>query len=373
MRIYLDHNASTPIAPEVVAAMGPYLTADFGNPSSGHWASTGAASALAKARDQVAAVIGAAPSEVFFTSGGTESNNWAIQGVVARALRDRQITEPHVVISAVEHPSVRNPCHYLRWLGLRTTEVPVDGHGLVDPDDIRNVIEPTTVLVSVMHANNEVGTIQPISDIAAVTRERAVLFHTDAAQSIGKIAVDVDALGVDLLSIAGHKLYAPKGIGALYIRENTPIDPLLHGGGHERGMRAGTENVTLAVALGAATLLCGTRDEEPMRALVAYFWEHLVEAFGERVELIGHPTRRLPNTLNVGFVGRSGAEILRAVPDLAASTGSACDTGKQTMSAVLTAMGVSSEVGLGAVRFSLGRSTRRADIDRALELLRKNL
>lgn len=371
MRIYLDHNASTPIAPEVVVAMEPFLAGDFGNPSSGHWASRRAALALTNARQQVAAMIGAVPSEIFFTSGGTESNNWAIKGVVARAVRERGLAEPHAVISAVEHPSVRNPCQYLRAAGLRTTEVPVDRHGLVDPDDIRSVIEPGTVLVSVMHANNEVGTIQPIAEIAAVARERGILFHSDAAQSIGKTPVDVNALGVDLLTLAGHKLYAPKGIGALYVRENTPIDPLLHGGGHERGLRAGTENVLFAVALGkAAELVCATRDEQRLRALVAHFWDELVASFGDRVTLIGHPHQRLPNTLNVGFVGRIGADILSSLPALAASTGSACDAGQQTMSAVLTAMGVSPEVGLGAIRFSLGRSTSRAEIDRALALLR---
>ncbi len=368
--IYLDHNASAPIAPEVRDAMMPYLTEHYGNPSSGHWASAPAAAAVARARGQVASLLGVEASEIFFTSGGSESNNWAIKGVVAQARRTRSIERPHVVISAIEHASVAHPCRYLADSGVRTTEVGVDRHGLLDPDDIRNAIEADTVLVSVMHANNEVGTIQPIREIATATRAAGVLFHTDAAQSIGKVPVHAHELGVDLLTLAGHKLYAPKGIGALFVRKGTQLDSLVHGAGHEGGRRAGTENVLFAVALGAACELAKAHPcEAKLRGLAEHFHARLEATFGDRIALLGHPTRRLPNTVNVGFVGRIGGEVLARIPVVAASTGSACHSGSRAMSSVLEAMGVPSEVGLGAIRFSLGRSTTRDELDRVVSLL----
>ncbi|HUT32717.1 MAG TPA: cysteine desulfurase family protein, partial [Planctomycetota bacterium] len=247
-RIYLDFNASTPIAPEVAEAMRPFLAEHYGNPSSLHWAGRPAKEAVERARGQVARLLGArpvassgCPAEIVFTSGGSEANNQALKGVFF-ALRDRG---NHIVTSAVEHPAIIQPCRFLERLGAKVTYVPVDGTGLVDPEDVRRAITPQTILVSVMHANNEVGTVQPVREIAQIAREAGVLVHTDAAQSVGKIATDVQELGVDLLSVAGHKLYAPKGVGALYIRTGTPIEPLVHGAGHEAGRRAGTENVLL--------------------------------------------------------------------------------------------------------------------------------
>ena len=246
--IYLDYNASTPIDPAVAAAMRPFLDEAFGNPSSGHWASTPAKAALENARGQVAALLGCGPDEIVFTSGGSEANNLAIKGTFF-ALRHKG---DHIITTAVEHPAVLDPCRFLERLGATVTYLPVDGTGRVDPDDVRRAITPRTILISVMHANNEVGTIQPIEEIGTIAREHGIRFHTDAAQSVGKIATEVDALGVDLLTIVGHKLYAPKGVGALYVRRGVEFEPLIHGAGHEHGRRAGTESALLAVGLGAA-------------------------------------------------------------------------------------------------------------------------
>jgi len=366
-RIYLDFNASTPIAPEVAAAMRPFLAEHYGNPSSLHWAGRPAKEAVEHARGQVARLLGADPAEVVFTSGGSEANNHALKGVFF-ALRNRG---NHIVTSAVEHPAIIQPCRFLERIGARVTYVPVDGTGLVDPDAVRRALTPQTILVSVMHANNEVGTVQPIREIARIAREAGVLVHTDAAQSVGKIAADVNELGVDLLSVAGHKLYAPKGVGALYIRKGAPIEPLVHGAGHEAGRRAGTENVLLDVGLGAACDLAHQWLGMPyVRELRDYFWWQLQQAFRGKIVLNGHPTKRLPNTLHVSFLGQSGSDLLAVLPELAASTGSACHAGLVELSPVLKAMGVSDEVGLGAVRFSLGRTTTKDEIDRALDLLR---
>ena len=365
-RIYLDYNASTPVAPEVTAAMQTLLADHYGNPSSGHWASRGAHDALESARADVAALLGARPSEIVFTSGGSESNNAAIKGVLLAHER-----EAHVVITAVEHPSVRQTCRYLERFGIRTTEVPVDRSGRVDPQRVADAMTPHTALVSVMHANNEVGTLQPIAEVAQVTRARGVPFHCDAAQSIGKVPIDVRELGVDLLTIAGHKAYAPKGVGALFVREGIELDPLIHGAGHERGRRAGTESALLATALGAACRLarlepCGNR----LLELRDRMWTRLKETFGDRVALHGHPRERLPNTLNVGFADQVAAEILERVPAVAASVGSACHAGSRELSPVLSAMGVDPRFGLGAIRFSVGRPTTVEEIDRAVEYLR---
>ena len=368
-RIYLDFNASTPIGPGAVEAMRPFLTDHYGNPSSLHWAGAPAKDAVEKSRARVAAILGCDPEEVVFTSGGSEANNHAIKGVFS-ANRDRG---DHIVTTAVEHPATIEPCRVLgRVFGARVTVLPVDRYGWVDPDDVRKAITPRTILVSVMHANNEVGTIEPISEIARITREAEILFHTDAAQTAGKISTDVEELGVDLLSVAGHKVYAPKGIGALYIRDGTRIDPFVHGAGHEGGRRAGTENVLLAVALGAAC--SDARDGIGMPRVESMrdrFWEGLREIFGEGVTPNGHPTERLPNTLNVNFVGRVGAEVLAALPGVAASTGSACHAGSVILSPVLAAMGVPPEEGMGAVRFSLGRTTTWGELEEVLRLLRQ--
>jgi len=369
-RIYLDCNASTPIAPEVAAIMRPLLEGAYGNPSSGHWAGKPAREAVETARGQVARLLGCGGDEIVFTSGGSEANNHALKGV-AFALRGKG---DHIITSAVEHPAVLAPCAFLEKLGFRTTLLPVDGSGRVDPDEVARAITPTTILVSIMHANNEVGTVQPIAVISRITRERGVLLHSDAAQSVGKIPTRVDDLGVDLLSIAGHKLYAPKGVGALYIRRGTPIEPLIHGAGHESGRRAGTESALLTAGLGAAAVLAS--DLEPMRGIRALrddFWRQLQSLFGDRIALNGHPEHRLPNTLNVSFVGRVGSEVLAALDGVAASTGSACHSGRIELSPVLRAMGVSPEVGIGAVRFSLGRGTTQAEIDSIVGMIRDRI
>ena len=367
-RIYLDFNASTPIAPEAVEAMRPFLAEHYGNPSSLHWAGVPAKDAVEKARGQVAGLLGCDPTEVVFTSGGTESNNHAIKGIFF-ANRDRG---EHIITTAVEHPATLNPCRFLEKLGAKVTVLPVDRHGSVNPADVRKAVTPKTILITVMHANNEVGTIEPILEIAAIAREAGVPFHTDAAQTAGKISVDVEELGVDLLSVAGHKVYAPKGIGALYIREGTKIEPFVHGAGHEAGRRAGTENILLAVALGAA---CETARKwigmPQVQAVRDRLWEALKGIFGERVTLNGHPTKRLPNTLNLNFVGRVGAEVLAKMPGVAASTGSACHAGSVILSPVLAAMGVPPEEGMGAVRFSLGRTTAWEDLEEVIRLLKK--
>ncbi len=369
-RIYLDFNASTPIAPEAVEAMRPFLTAHYGNPSSHHWAGMPAKEAVERAREQVAGLLDCNPAEVVFTSGGSESNNHAIKGVFF-AHRDRG---DHIITTGVEHPATLNPCRFLETLGAKVTVLPVDRFGRVDPEEVRRAITRRTILITAMHANNEVGTIQPIAEIGAIARDAGVLFHTDAAQSVGKIPSSVDTLGVDLLSVAGHKLYAPKGVGALYIRKGTRIEPFIHGAGHEGGRRAGTENVLLSVALGAA---CETArewiDMPQVRELRDRFWTSLQEAFGNRVTLNGHPAERLPNTLSVNFIGRSGADLLDGLPEVAASTGSACHAGSVTLSPVLAAMGVPLEEGMGAIRFSLGRSTCWEELEKVLDLLRSAL
>ncbi|MHB8886310.1 MAG: cysteine desulfurase family protein [Methylovirgula sp.] len=369
-RIYLDYNASTPIDPAVAAAMKPFLDDHYGNPSSGHWAAATAKTALETARGQVATLLGCQNDEIIFTSGGSEANNLALKGVFF-ALRDKG---DHIITTRIEHPAIIEPCRFLERLGARVTYLSVDGTGRIDPDDLRNAITPRTILVSIMHANNEVGTLQPLEDCTRIAHEHGVLFHTDAAQSVGKVSTDVNHLGVDLLSIAGHKLYAPKGIGALFVRRGVSLEPLIHGAGHEGGRRAGTESALLAAGLGKACELA--RDLAPMeqvRGLRDYFWQELRERFGDGVVLNGHPTCRLPNTLNVSFVGHIGAEILEGLDGVAASTGSACHSGRIELSPVLEAMGIAPEVGMGAVRFSLGRATTRDEIDAVVEHLTNTL
>jgi cysteine desulfurase len=358
-RIYLDYNASTPIDPAVVAAMTPFLSESYGNPSSGHWAAAPAKAAIEGARGKIAALLGCHEDEVIFTSGGTEANNLALKGVYFA----RRESGDHIITTRVEHPAITEPCRFLERLGARITYLPVDSFGRIDPDDLVKAITPRTVLISIMHANNEVGTIQPIEECARIAREHGVLLHTDAAQSVGKIATDVNELGVDLLSIAGHKLYAPKGVGALFVRRGVRLEPLLHGAGHEGGRRAGTESALLATGLGKACELAGDLPSmDRVCALRDYFWHELQERFGNRIALNGHPAHRLPNTLNVSFIGCVGAKLLERLDGVAASTGSACHAGRIELSPVLEAMGVAPEVGMGAIRFSLGRGTTREEI-----------
>ena len=365
-RIYLDFNASTPLAPEVIEAMKNILEEPYGNPSSGHWAGRPAREAVDKARMQVARLLGCEPHEIVFTSGGSEANNYALKGVFFASGR----ADAHIITTQVEHPAVIHPCRFLEQLGASVTYLRVDGFGRIDPDDVRRALRPGTVLISVMHANSEVGTIQPIEEIAQITHDAGILLHSDAAQSVGKIGFTVRALGVDLLSVAGHKLYAPKGVGVLYIRDGVSLEPLIHGASHESGRRAGTENVLLDVAVGAACDAARTwGGMDRVRGLRDLFWDLLQNKFDDRVVLNGHPIERLPNTLNVSFVGQVGAEILGRLPGVAASTGSACHTGSVEMSPVLRAMGVAPEVGMGAIRFSLGRTTTREEIEAVVEEL----
>ena len=368
-QIYLDYNATTPIAATVQEAMLPFLGEHFGNPSSSHALGRAAHEAVEDARGQVASLLGADADEIVFTSGGTESNNLALKGILQRHSFGG---DGHVVISAVEHPSIVAPARYLERMGYVVTVVPVSGQGLVQPSAVRAALRSDTVLVSVMHANNEIGTLQPLKAIAAICHEQQVLLHADAAQSVGKVRTLVDELDVDLLTIAGHKVYAPKGIGALYIRRGLAIEPLVHGAGHEGGLRAGTESVPYIVGLGRACVLAAKNlDEnyERMLALRDRLWSLLQREVGDELVLHGHLAPRLPNTLSVSFPGVSGHEMLSRIPELCAATGSACHSDTAAMSPTLAAMGVESEVARGTIRLSLGWYTTEDDVDRAANLL----
>ncbi len=371
-RIYLDYNATTPLSQLVKAELVRLLQLDFGNPSSRHWAGAPAAEIVELSRIRVASLIGCDPTEIIFTSGGTESNNHAIKGVFFA--NHQRLKQPHFIISSIEHPAVTEPLRFLETLGARVTRVPVDAHGLVNPEDIRRAIELETVLISVMLANNEVGTIQPIEETAAIAREHEILCHTDAAQAVGKIAIDVESMGVDMLSIAGHKLYAPQGIGALYVREGIELTAIMHGAGHEGGRRAGTENIFEIAALGVACQEAADWiDDTRIENLRDYFWKRLRNEFGDRAHLNGHPNKRLPNTLNVSFDGVAGYDLLAQLPLVAASTGSACHAGKQHLSPVLSAMGLCADRCKGAIRFSLGRETLSSELDQIVSSLAAKL
>lgn len=366
--IYLDHNATTPVAPEVFDAMLPWLREQHGNPSSSHVYGQRAAQAVATARDQVAGLIGAQPAEIVFTGCATEANNLALCGVAQAVPAQRR----HLVISAVEHPAVMAPALYLRHQGWAVTVLPVDSFGRVSVDDVAGALRPDTALVSVMHANNEVGTLQPVAGIAALTRPRGILLHTDAAQSAGKQRVDVDELGVDLLTLAGHKFNAPKGVGALYVRAGTPIRAIVHGADQEHGLRPGTENVASIVALGAAAALASASLPDQSTQLQARRdrLHAQLEAGVPGLQLNGHPNHRLPNTLHVSFPGVSGRALLAEAADMvAASVGSACHSEHDAVSGVLAAMAIDAARASGAVRLSVGRTTRTDDIDRAAAAL----
>lgn len=361
--IYLDYNATTPIDPAVADAMRPFIEEKFGNPSSGHALGRAAREAVEAARVSVGSLIGASADEIVFTSGGTEASNMAIKG----AARLRRGRGRHIITTAVEHPATTEPIRWLEGEGFAKTMVGVDGMGMVDPDDIRGALRPDTVLICVMHAQNEVGTIEPIIEIGRIAREAGVLFHVDAAQSLGKIPTDVEVMHADLLSIAGHKLYGPKGIGALYVRSGVEIEALVHGAAQEKGRRGGTENVIMAVGLGrAAELAAEHLGDTRTPGLRDRLWEGLRRVAGDRVVLNGHPTKRLPNTLNVSFSGWVGGSLLAKLDGVYASTGAACHSGDAKPSAVLTAMGISRERAIGAVRFSVGRPTTEGEIDRVV-------
>ena len=365
----MDYAATTPVHPEVVQAMLPYLTERYGNPSSIHSFGQEARAAVEEAREKVASLIGARPDEIVFTGGGTEADNFALKGV-AYALRGKG---DHIVTSSVEHHAVLEVCKFLEKEGFKVTYLPVDRYGMVDPEDVRRAITERTVLVSVMHANNEVGTVQPIAEISEIAHERGVYFHTDAVQTAGHIPVDVDELGVDLLSMSAHKLYGPKGVGALYIRKGTRIASFVHGGEQERGRRAGTENVPGIVGFGkAAELAESEREAEATR--LSGLRDRLIEGILERIDYVhlnGHPTRRLPNNVHISVEFVEGESMLLNLDleGIAASTGSACSSGSLEPSHVLLAMGLSHELAHGSLRFTMGRWTAAGDVDRVLEVL----
>ena len=367
--IYLDHAATTPLDPRVLEAMLPYLGASFGNPSSLYGLAREARAALADARRAVAEALGCASGEVVFTGGGSEADNLAIKGV-AWALRGRG---NHLVTSSVEHHAVLHTCQWLERHGFSVTYLPVDGYGRIDPDDVGRAITDRTTLVSVMSANNEVGTIQPIAEIGRIARARGVAFHTDAVQAAGALPLHVDALGVDLLSLSAHKLYGPKGVGALYVRAGTSLEPLISGGGQERGQRAGTENVAAIVGLGRALALAEERRESDV-AHARRLRDRLIAGVTERIpgaRLSGHPTERLPNSASFTFRGVEGESILLHLDHLriAASSGSACTTGSEEPSHVLLALGLSAEEARGSLRLTVGRSNTAEEIERAIEVL----
>ncbi len=370
--VYFDYNATTPVDPRVVEAMLPYLTTHFGNPSSAHAYAAAPKNALDAARTSVAELIGAVPDELVFTGSGSEADALAIRGAVLAARTSHD--QPHVITQATEHPAVLAACRALqREHGIDVTVLPVDRHGLVDPAALEAAFTPSTVLVSVMVANNETGTIQPVAELAALARRHGALFHTDAAQAVGKIPVDVETLGIDLLTLVGHKMYAPKGIAALYIRSGIKVAPLIDGGGQERGLRAGTESVAGVVALGAAAELArkefAAGAPGRLEKLRDDLHDTLAGRLPDRVRLNGHPLRRLPNTLNVSIGGTHGHELLAQCTSIAASTGSACHAGNHQPSPVLSAMNVPEDSSLAAIRLSLGRWTTDGDVELAAAAL----
>ncbi len=359
--IYLDYNATTPLAPEVVAAMRPFLEEHFGNPSSAHRYGTVTRQAVEKARTQVAGLLNAKPEEIIFTSGGTESNNYAIRGTaIARANQGR-----HIITSRIEHPAVTEVCRQLETEGFEITWLPVESDGMVPIDSLAEAIRPDTVLVSLMHANNEVGTIQAIREAAEIARRRGITLHTDAAQSVGKVPTDVNELGVDLLTVAGHKLYAPKGVGALYVRDGVILHPLMRGASQERGRRPGTENVLEIVGLGEACEVARRRLSEntaQMRACRDELERGLRHSIPD-VRVNGHSEKRLPNTLSISIRGINADELLASIePFVAASAGAACHSGQVRVSHVLEAMAVPEEWARGTLRLSTGRNTTLADV-----------
>ncbi len=365
--IYLDYNATTPIDKQVADAMIPYIYGNYGNPSSNHELGERTKEAVAEARSKVAKLLNCSANEIIFTSGGSESNNPVLKGV-AHTYHHKGT---HIITSEIEHPAILNPCNYLEKMGCEISYLPVNKNGMVDISKLDKMITEKTILVTIMHSNNETGTIQPIKEIAKICHDHDVLFHTDASQSLGKVPIDVQELDVDFLTIAGHKLYSPKGIGALYIKNCIKIESLIHGAGHESGRRAGTENVIFDVALGKA---CEVAQEalqnNKISQLTEYFYYELKNIFGNKMQLNGDLDNKLPNTLNISFIGYDGAKLLADLgEDIAASTGSACHSGATSISPVLKAMNVPSEIARGAIRFSLGKYTTKEELDIVLKRL----
>jgi cysteine desulfurase len=366
--IYLDYNATTPIDKNVYHAMIPHFKAEFGNPSNSYELGQSAKRAVERARTQVSELIGAKNSEILFTSCGSESNNAVIKGV-AYTYRNKG---KHIITSCIEHPSIMEPLSFLKKNGYEVTYLPVNQQGAVSTEDLKSAIREDTILVSIMHSNNEVGTLQPIRELGEICRERGILFHTDASQSIGKVDIDVSKVQVDFMTIAGHKLYAPKGIGALFIRDGLEIESFIHGASQENSRRAGTENVPYIVALGEAAVQARKHlNQNDLIQIRDYFYNKLKEVFGVSIHLNGDEVNRLPNTLNISFVGKSGGEILAALPEICASTGSACHSGSKIISPVLKAMGIEGAIALGAIRFSVGRYTTKQEIDNTIKLLKE--
>jgi cysteine desulfurase len=366
--IYLDCNATTPHDPEVIEAMQPFFEKEFGNPSSSHWYGLAPKKAVENARIQVAEILSCDPREVFFTSGGTESNNHAIQGV-ARIMRDKG---NHIITNVIEHPAVLEVCKFLEQEGFETTFLPVSSDGLIDPADVEKSIRPTTILITIMHANNEVGTVQPIKEISKIAEQNSIVMHTDAAQSLGKIPTDIRELGVTLLSVAGHKVYAPKGVGALFVRSPLKLEKFCHGAGQEMGWRAGTENVLEIVGLGKACDVARRRlqkNMDHMKALRDRLHDGLSNRLGD-VRLNGHPEMMLPNTLSISFKGLEANRILEEISEkVAASAGAACHSDTVEVSHVLKAMGIPLEWAKGTLRFSVGRMTTLEEIDTAIDVV----
>ncbi len=366
--IYLDYNGTTPHDPEVIEAMRPFLETEFGNPSSSHWYGIKPKQAVETARRQVAGILNCRPAEVFFTSGGTESNNHAILGV-ARQLREKG---NHIITSNFEHPAVFEVCRHLETDGFETTYLPVSQDGMVDMADVERAIRPTTILITIMHANNEVGTVQPIAEINSIAKQHDIVVHTDAAQSVGKIPTDVEKMGIDLLSVAGHKIYASKGIGALYVRPPLRPQKFCYGAGQEMGWRAGTENVLEIVGLGKACEIA-QRDLEKNMEHMKFLRDRLHEGLLAKltnIRLNGHYDQRLPNTLNISFKGREANRILEDIgQEVAASAGAACHSDTVQISHVLEAMGVPLDWAKGTLRFSVGRMTTKEDIDTTIRVV----
>jgi cysteine desulfurase len=365
--IYLDHNATTKVDREVQKIMMPYLEEEFGNPSSGYLLGTRAKEGLERAREDVALLLGCQHHEVIFTSGGSESNNMVLKGLIDF----RNPEKSHLITSAVEHPAILNPALFLMELGVKITVLPVDRFCRVDPEAVKKAIQQNTTLITIMLANNETGTVQPIEEISKIGREHGIPVHTDAAQAVGKMEVDVNALGADFLTVAGHKLYAPKGVGALFIRDGQNLSPLLHGAGQEYGKRPGTENIILAAGLGAACRIAKKRlksDYQNMETMRNRLQKLLLKGLNDLV-LNGHPDKRLPNTLNVAIPGIDGGQILEGLPEIMASTGAACHDRTVKLSHVLAAMGVPPKIGMGALRFSVGRSNTIEQIEEAAGLI----
>jgi len=369
--IYLDYNATTPIDPEVTKEMQPYLTDYFGNPSSIHNYGTITKKAVEKARIQIASLINCQPSEIIFTSGGTESNNYAIKGS-ANYLNNKG---NHIITSAIEHPAVMEVCLYLEKNGFEVTYLPVDEHGIISISELEKAIKPNTTLISVMHANNEIGTLQPIKEISQIAKKNNIRFHTDAAQSVGKVKIDVKKMGVDLLSIAGHKLYAPKGIGALYIKEGTKLEKFMHGANHEQNLRAGTENVLEIVGLGKATEIAHNdfeRNYNHSKSLRDKLYKNIISELPSS-HLNGHPEKRLPNTLSISFPGVEANTLLSDMQGIAASAGAACHSEGVDISAVLQAIKLPVDIAMGTIRFSTGRFLSENDIEKASTIIIKSV